>query len=65
MSAIKRISDALGYDAAETALASGASLASVYALAIAQIDVGAESKDFSPASYRATELATARPQKAA
>jgi hypothetical protein len=65
MSAIANIgnSGALGYDLAEKLLASGAPLASVYALYSA---IPVDSNDSGPISTRPTEYpATVRPGKAA
>lgn len=65
MSAIARIGSALKYDACESLLASGRSLADVLAFAAAVAEVSSAHDD-SPASSRPTEYpATVRPGKVA
>jgi hypothetical protein len=65
--AVKSISAALGYDAVETMLASGAPLSSAYAFAAVEAGNWSVGADASPASTRAATLApaTVRPGKAA
>lgn len=65
MSAIAKISSALGYDACESMLASGRSLADVLVLAAAQADAAELNYD-GPASTRPTvQPETVRPGKVA
>jgi hypothetical protein len=63
MSAIKSISNALGYDACEAALAAGFSLAAVYALAAQQaecIELADDSEPVSAVAATAIDLSTIR-----
>lgn len=63
MSTIESIGRALRYDACEAALASGAPLSTVLALAVAATD-RAEDRERAPVSAVApTEIATVRPAK--
>lgn len=67
MSTIANIGNALGYDACEAALASGVSLATVYALAAARsvviVDDAAPASGVYPTVSAASTAVTARPAK--
>jgi len=70
MNAIAKISTALGYDAAESMLAAGASLASVLAFEAARYESFSVDADCSPESMRDATMpaplaATVRPGKLA